>query len=77
MSKTVLFALANLIAAALTAWLGIEVDEELKASIADSLEWIVMAALAVNGTVVWILRMKTKRPMNGLLIKRPEHPAGE
>ena len=75
MSKTVLFALANLSAALLTAWLGIEVSDELRAQIADSLEWVVMAALSVNGLIVWILRMKTKRPMQGLLIKRPEFPA--
>ncbi len=70
MSRTVLYAIVNLIVA-LLAVAGIELPAELVDTLRDNLEAALAAALALNGIVVWVLRARTRTPLAGLVRKEP------
>lgn len=70
MSRTVIYAIVNLIVA-LLALAGIELPPELIDTLRDNIEAAIVAGFALNGVVVWVLRARTRTPLNGLLHKEP------
>lgn len=68
MSRTVIYALVNLLVAAL-AVAGVQMPEEMQQALRDNAEAIIAAGLAINGVVVWILRRFTATPLTGIITK--------
>lgn len=68
MSRTVIYALVNLLVAAL-ALAGVQIPDEMQQTLRDNLEACIASALVVNGVVVWILRRFTSTPLTGVIRK--------
>lgn len=70
MSRTVIYALVNLLVALLAAS-GIEIPEAMQQALRENLEAVVVAGLAINGVIVWVLRAATRTPLASCIHKEP------